>query len=290
MRPFELIRRLLHNWPIKLAALLTATILWYQLREVEPVVERSLERPLEVVGVDAERRPVGLPDQVLVRLRGTARILKNLHPNAVVAFIDLSGVEDGPFTAPVQVRTPSGVQVVEVIPAEVSAVLERQAAAVLPVVVYAPENVVSFDPKSVETTGPASQVERAKAAIGVDMNGQGKVSLIPVDDDGTPVEGLRLEPSEARVKIVGPLLTSKEVDLTLSPAPEGLKPVSVRAPDKVVVVGPPKDVERVNSVIARVDWHVGEYTTELELSLPDGVSVIGSVLAHLKVEPAKPLQ
>jgi len=290
MKLFELVRRLLHNWPIKLAALLTATILWYQLREVEPVVERSLERPLEVVGVDAERRPVGLPRQVLVRLRGTARILKNMHPNAVVTFVDLSGVEEGPFTVPVQVRTPSGVQVVEVVPAEVSAVLERQAAAVLPVVVYAPENVVSFNPKSVDITGPASLVERAYAAIGVDMDGKGKVKLFPIDKEGRPVEGLELNPGEAEVRISGPLLTSKEVKLTLQPPPEDLKPVSVKVPDRVVLVGPPKDLQEITGVTARVDWHVGEYTAILEISLPEGVGVIGSVLAHLKVEPAKPIE
>jgi YbbR domain-containing protein len=290
MSPIELLRRLLHNWPIKLAALLTATILWYQLREVEPVVERSLERPLEVVGVDAERRPVGLPGRVLVRLRGTARILKNLHPNAVVTFVDLSGVEEGPFTVPVQVRTPSGVRVVEVVPAEVSAVLERQGAAVLPVVVFAPENVVSYDPKSVEARGAASLVERARAAIGVDMDGKGKVTLVPVDDDGRPVEGLELDPAAAEVEVVGPLLTSKEVDLVLAPPPEDLRPVSVKVPARVVVVGPPKALEGVSSVIAKVDWRVGEYTTALELSLPEGVSVIGSVLAQLKVEPVKPLE
>jgi len=290
MRPFELVRRLLHNWPIKLAALLTATILWYQLREVEPVVERSLERPLEVVGVDAERRPVGLPKRVLVRLRGTSRIIKNLRPNAVIAFVDLSGIKEGQFSAPVQVRAPSGVNVIEVVPAEVSATLERLGAGVLPVEVYTSGAVVTYEPESVEIKGPASLVEQARLAIGVDMNEKGVVKLVPVDEGGLPVEGLELEPAEAQVKILGPELTKKEVDLVLSPAPKSVRPVSVQAPSKIVVVGPAKALAIITTVRADVDWHVGEYSTPLKLRLPPEVEAIGVVLAHLKVEPAKPLQ
>jgi len=290
MKMFELIRRFLHNWPIKLAALLTATILWYQLREVEPVVERSLERPLEVVGVDAERRPVGLPRQVLVRLRGTSRIIKNLHPNAVVAFVDLSGVEDGSFTAPVQVRTPSGVKVVEIIPAEVSATLEHLGAGVLPVEVYTSGAVVTYEPESVEIKGPASLVEQARLAIGVDMNEKGIVKLVPVDENGLPVEGLELEPAEAQVRILGPELTKKEVSLVLAPAPDSVRPVSVQAPSKIYVVGPPKALVGLTVVRADADWHVGEYLAPLKLRLPPEVEAIGAVLARLKVEPAKPLQ
>lgn len=290
MRPFEFLRRLLNNWPIKLAALLTASILWYQLREVEPVVERSLERPLEVVGVDVERRPVGLPNQVLVRLRGTSRIIKNLNPNAVIAFIDLSGVEEGQFSAPVQVRAPSGVNVVEVVPAEVSATLERLGAGVLPVEVCAPGSVVTFKPESVDIKGPASLVERARAAIGVDMDAKGKVRLIAVDDQGLPVAGLELEPGEAQVTVLGPGLIKKEVDLILTPAPKDVRPVSVQTPDKVVVVGPPEALARVKSIRADADWHVGDYLTPLKLHLPPDVAAIGAVLAHLKVEPAKPLE
>ena len=290
MRPFELVRRFLHNWPIKLAALLTATVLWYQLREVEPVVERSLERPLEVVGVDAERRPVGLPGKVLVRLRGTSRIIKNLHPNAVVAFVDLSGVEKGTFTAPVRVRAPSGVTVVEVVPAEVEATMEKLGAAVLPVEVFSPGNAVVFSPVNAEVKGPASLVERARTAVGADMNEEGTVRLVAVDAAGLPLEGLELNPPEAKVTVLGPLLTRKEVDLTLAPAPKNVVPASVQVPERVVVVGPPEALLQVRSIRATVDWHVGEYTTPLKLQLPPDVSVIGVVLAHLRVEPVKPLQ
>ena len=290
MRPFELVRRLLHNWPIKLAALLTATILWYQLREVEPVVERSLERPLEVVGVDAERRPVGLPKRVLVRLRGTSRIIKNLHPNAVITFIDLSGIEEGQFSAPVQVRAPSGVQVIEVVPAEVTATLERMAVGVLPVEVYTSGVVVSYSPESVDIKGPASLVERARLAVGVDMNEKGVVKLVPVDEDGLPVEGLELQPAEAEVRVLGPELTKKEVNLVLAPAPDDVRPVSVQVPSKIYVVGPPKALAGLSVVRADADWHVGEYLTPLKLRLPPEVEAIGAVLARLKVEPVKPLE
>ncbi|WP_457637204.1 CdaR family protein [Oceanithermus sp.] len=286
MKLLELFRRLLHNWPIKLAALLTATILWYQLREVEPVVERSLQRPLEVVGVDAERRPVGLPKQVLVRLRGTSRIINNLHPNAVVAFVDLSGVEAGQFTVPVQVRVPSGVSVVEVVPAEISAILEKQAAAVLPVDVYTPGSAVDYAPKSVDVTGAAGLVAKAKVAVGINIGSREKVSLVVLDENGLPIEGLKVKPPQATVKVIGPLLTKKEVKLVLAPPPDDLRLAGIQIPEKVVLVGPADKLAGIKRVVADADWRVGEYQTALKLKLPQGVQAVGAVLAKLKVEPA----
>ncbi|HGY09541.1 MAG TPA: hypothetical protein ENK37_05755 [Oceanithermus profundus] len=290
MRLSELFFRLLHNWPIKLAALLTAGVLWYQLREVEPVVERSLERPLEVVGLGEDRAAVGLPGRVLVRFRGTARIVSNLNPNAVIAFVDLSGVDEGPFKAPVQVRAPSGVQLVEVVPAEVEARVERLGAGVLPVEVYAPGSAVSFEPGTVEMRGPASLVERARAAVGVDLNAQDEVRLVAFDADGAPLPELHLTPDRARVLLRSPALVRKRVELVLLPAPSHLHPVEVEAPAGVTLVGPPEILGEITAVQARVEWRVGEYTAPLELLLPPEVDVIGMVLAKLKVEPAKPLE
>lgn len=290
MRPSELLRRALHNWPIKLAALLTALVLWYQLREVEPVVERSLERPLEVVGLGEDRAVVGLPETVTVRFRGTARIALNLNPGAVIAFVDLSGVDEGPFVANVQVRAPSGVHVVEVVPAKVEARVERLGAGVLPVEVFAPGSVVTFTPESVEMRGPASLVERARAAVGVDLTAEGTVRLVAFDDAGVPLPELTLEPDTAQIQFRSPTLARKEVELVLLPAPRDLHPVRVEAPQRVTVVGPPAVLDQISAVQAQAEWRVGEYTAPLELLLPPDVDVIGAVLARLKVEPAKPLE
>ncbi len=290
MRPFELARRLLHNWPIKLAALLTALVLWYQLRETEPVVERSLERPLQVVGLGEDRAAVGLPKTVLVRLSGTARVVEGLNPSAVVAFVDLSGVDEGPFAAPVQVRTPSGVRLVQVIPARVEARVERLGAGVLPVEVFAPGSVVTFEPANVDMRGPASQVEQARAAVGVDLNAEGTVHLVALDARGRPLPDLKLTPDQASVTARAPALTRKTVDLVLLPAPKDVHPVRVEAPDEVTIVGPPGVLAGITKVQAAADWRVGEYTVPLKLLLPPEVDAIGAVLAHLKVEPAKPLQ
>ena len=290
MRPSELLGRLLHNWPIKLAAVLTALVLWYQLREVEPLVERSLERPLEVVGLGEDRAVVGLPKTVTVRFRGTARIVENLNPGAVVAFIDLSGANGGPFAANVQVRAPSGVQIVEVVPAKVEARVEHLGAGVLPVEVYAPGSVVTFEPDSVEMRGPASLVERARAALGVNLSAEDTVRLVAFDGAGTPLPELTLHPDTARITFRFPTLVRKEVDLVLLPAPRDLHLVQVEAPSKVVLVGPPGVLEQITAVQAQAEWRVGEYTAPLELLLPPDVDAIGVVLARLKVEPAKPLE
>ncbi len=284
------LRRLFNNWPIKLAALLTALLLWYQLREVEPVTERVIERPLEVVGLGPDRKAVGLPSNVVVRLRGTSRVVGRLSPRAVVAFIDLSEVKSGNFTVPVSVRVPSGISLVDVTPAEISSRIERIAAAVVPVEVFSPGAAVLFSPSSAEVRGAESLVDKARSAVGVDVRASGKARLLPLDERGKPIEGLEINPQEAHITFQGPELTRKEVDLLLMPAPRSFRPVEVKAPDKVVIVGPAAKLRKILSLRAEADWRVGEYDAVLRLRLPEGVDTVGAVVAHLKVEPAKPLQ
>ena len=62
----------MRDWPAFLLALLVAFALWYSLQERAPVVERSLKVPLQVVGLGEGRRALGLPREVLLRLRGRA--------------------------------------------------------------------------------------------------------------------------------------------------------------------------------------------------------------------------
>ena len=82
----------MRDWPAFLLALLVAFALWYSLQERAPVVERSLKVPLQVVGLGEGRRALGLPREVLLRLRGPAPLLEG-RALPVSAYLDLSGAE-----------------------------------------------------------------------------------------------------------------------------------------------------------------------------------------------------
>ena len=84
----------MRDWPAFLLALRVAFALWYSLQERAPVVERSLKVPLQVVGLGEGRRALGLPREVLLRLRGPAPLLEG-RALPVSAYLDLSGAEGG---------------------------------------------------------------------------------------------------------------------------------------------------------------------------------------------------
>src|SRR5262245_60203121 len=161
---------------MKVTAIAFAIALWMTVSG-EETVERGLRVPLEL-----QQFPAGLelqgevPANVDVRVRGTAGTLGRLAPGDIVAVLDLRGARVGRrlFTVtPEQVRTPFGVQVMQVTPATVAMAFEQSATRVVPVVPDidgrpAPGYVIgppTSDPAKVEVVGPASAVARVTEAL-----------------------------------------------------------------------------------------------------------------------------
>jgi hypothetical protein len=117
-------------WPFRYAGLKVlsiglALLLWMVIAGDE-TVERGLRVPLEL-----QQFPPGLellgepPTLVDVRLRGSSDTLSRLGPGDIVAVLDLRAARPGRRLfqlAPEQVRTPFGVEVVQVAPASVAIV------------------------------------------------------------------------------------------------------------------------------------------------------------------------
>ncbi len=290
MRPREVWARLVHNWPAKLLTFLIAFVLWYQLRENEPVVDRTFVRELQVIGLGEDRVAVGLPEAVLVRVRGTARRVETLSPNAVVPFIDLSRVEGETFDQRIQIQLPPGIQVVDIVPDRLIGSIEPLGEALLPVEVFSPGVGLRFSPNQVRARGPDREVQRAVAAIGLELRGENEVTLYAVDAAGRPVPGLVLEPGTARITARAPLLVERAVPLRLEPPPAGLRLVEARLPTEVTVVGPPEALDGLEFVPARAEWREGSYVAPLALELPDGVRASGEVWGRFRVERAEPVE
>jgi YbbR domain-containing protein len=168
-------------WPfrhiaLKITAVAFAIALWMTVSG-EETVERGLRVPLQL-----QQFPAGLelqgevPANVDVRVRGTAGTLGRLAPGDMVAVLDLRGARVGRrlFTVtPEQVRTPFGVQVMQVTPSTVAMAFEQSATREVPVVPDidgrpAPGYVIgppASDPAKVEVVGPASAVARVTEAL-----------------------------------------------------------------------------------------------------------------------------
>ncbi len=169
-------------WPfrnvgLKLLSVGIGTLLWISVSG-EEVVERGLRAPLEL-----QQFPQGLeiqgeaPSTVDVRVRGTAGALSRVGAGDIVAVVDLRGARAGnrlfPMT-PEQVRSPFGVEVVQVTPSTIALALENSLIRSVPVApslegspaagyVVAGKPILS--PDHVDIVGPETAVKRATEAV-----------------------------------------------------------------------------------------------------------------------------
>lgn len=276
--------RLLHNLPAKLLALLASTLLWLQLRESQPVTERTLTRPLQVLGLAGDRVAVGLPAQVQLRLRGPSRLLEGSNLNPVNAYVDLSGVDSGDFTRDVRVGLPAGVELVSLEPARVEARVERYETKTLMVFVYNPSQSLTVEPSLVEARGPMSLVAQAYRAIGYTEGNSDVVLLTAVDIEGKPLGDLILTPDRVRITERGPLLTRRTLPLRLQRAPQGWRVLEASIPPSVEVQGDPQVLRRLERIEARVPLRAGRFEAPLELLLPEGVQVVNGATGTFRIE------
>jgi len=165
------------NFGLKLLSVCIGILLWISVSG-EEIVERGLRAPLEL-----QQFPAGLeiqgeaPSTVDVRVRGTSGALSRVGPGDLVAVLDLHAVRAGNrlfAMTPEQVRSPFGVEVVQVTPSTIALALEASLTREVPVVpsvegTPAPGYVVVgkpvISPDKVEIIGPQTAVKRAVEAI-----------------------------------------------------------------------------------------------------------------------------
>ena len=111
----------LHNWHLKLFALLAAFLLWSTYTS-EPAAEVSFVVPLEVRNVPPNMEISGdIPSQVRLRVRGRSSLLRRLSAADLGITVDLAGAKPGELRielTPDMVETPYGATVVRIAPAD----------------------------------------------------------------------------------------------------------------------------------------------------------------------------
>lgn len=298
------------DWVLRLLSLLLAIFVWTQVVGTQdPLVTRTFPD----VPVAGRGRPRGAsfqvaPDAVAVTVRGPRSAAAALDTQQVRAYVGLGGLRPGQYTLPVQVQAGPGVEVASVTPGVVSVTVQPWATASKPVIVFyqgapAPGYYVGTPNPGVSTAqvfGPADLVQQVSqvgawiSVVGRTSSAVGRVPLRPLAASGQEVEGVRVTPATATVRV--PVLPYPErqvpVQVRLAGHPArgyavvaiGVRPaeVTLRAPVPVpqAVYTQPVDISGITQTL-----HV-----RARVVVPDDAALVGggTVQVTVRVAPALP--
>ena len=291
---------LLRNWPLKLGAVLLATVLYSGLvlsqnvRSWTGAVPVESIRPHPSAALLTDLEPV-----TLIRYRAPLDV-GVLSPNDFQATVDLSRVEaeEGgpPVTVPVTlIALDNRVQVVDFQPQSIQVRLDPVAERRVPVRVNheEPEGVdvgpPQTEPSEATARGASSRIAAVRAAearVSIDASAIGidrLVELVPVDEQGNQVPGVVLDPGQARVRIavareLANLTLPVVVPLVGEPGAGHRIGGVQHEPLAVAVSGEEAAVTQMESattVPIDVTGRERDFETTVPLELPPGVSVVG---------------
>lgn len=295
----RLFLRLVHNWPLKLAAVGLATLLYGGLVASQSTQERTdLVIQIDLVGQPADSFLLNSIDPV-TEIRYFAPAGTRTLSSDFEASIDLSGIQPGSGPQRVPVRVVSiddRITVVGFQPSEVTVDLDRLGTRTVDVVVeheQAPEGLelgdVTIEPSQVEVSGPASVIDRvatARASViiqpsGIDVDQD--ITLVAIDELGEAVGQVQLEPRAAHITI--PVFSDLETrTLPVHPAINGdpaagfeIAAVTVDPPT-VLVQGDADQLAqlaRVDTALISMTGVSSDRTVTIPLALPTGVVAVG---------------
>jgi YbbR domain-containing protein len=301
---------LVHNWPLKLAAIGLATLLYGGL-----VLSQSSAVLTGVVPVVPRDQP---PDTFLLQTIRPVTEIRYFTPSNVrpiesdfEAWVDLGGINpgDGAQSVPVRLRSiDPRVRVLDYEPKNVTVDLDRLSEKVVPVQIdhgEAPPGMTlgseSADPTQVRVVGPASVLERVAAArasvifqtSGIDVDQD--VELVAVDSVGDAVGQVNVDPATSRIKVQ---IVSNEQSKTLPVSPQitgspaagfELGPATVE-PAVITVQGDADELQSLVSVDTQpipVGGLSEQRTVTVGLALPTGVIALDAadVTVTITVRP-----
>jgi YbbR domain-containing protein len=296
----RVVRFLVRNWPLKVAAVAFATLLYATL-----VVSQN-QRTVDVsVPVTAIKQPAGLV--VLSNLDSVTQVkffapqdTPPLDSSSFRATVDLSNVDPKArrVSVPVHVEaTDDRVQVLEVRPSRMSIELDQVVTRSVPVVVAKGPVPSALDVRApvlsastVTVKGPASQVrrvDRAEARIQIDPSGidfDRDVELIPLDALGNEIAQVEVEPAAVHVTV--PVFADRRTkslpvspNVTGAPAP-GFEIATIAVAPVVLTVEGDADqlagLSTIDTAPISLAGATSNVSTTVGLALPAGVLPIGA--------------
>ena len=293
---------LLRNWPLKLGAILLATVLYSGL-----VLAQNVRTWTGQVPVDAIRPPAGatliseLEPVTVIRYRAPLDV-GVLGPDRFRATVDLSGLNAQPGGPPVPVpitliALDQRVQIVDFQPREEQVQLDPVTEREMPITVTlgtVPDTITvgppQVDPQTVTVRGASSRVNSVAAVVArvpIDasaLNVDRDIDLVAVDANGNQVPSVELDPQRAHVTIaVAQELATRTLpvvpQLTGAPAP-GYHITSVSVDPLVVTVSGEaaivSQLENAQTAPIDVTGRTSDLEAEVSLALPQGATVSSS--------------
>ncbi len=287
-------------------AIVLAVILWaYVMGQVNPETEKLIPGvSLSVTGTDilAEQNLVIVSDieeSVAVVVKGRRNDLHGLSASKLSARIDVSGCHEGENVVEIEIDAPRNVE--EAYAKEGSIIIEvdrivtenKKVSIQFDGEVSEGEKVdiTSTEYEEVAVSGPRSCVDRVTGVTGkLEMNPEeasfaGKITLTAVDEQGEPVEGVTLEPSEIKVEAVKTGVKTVEVRIVTKGTP--MDNVELGIPDSTTL-----RIKGTGSILSGIDVIQSEpvdisdidenRSVDLIVRLPEGVSSADSAAEVLK--------
>lgn len=311
------LRFLVRNWPLKVAAIVLATVLYSGLVLSQnariwpdPVPIRVLNQPENAFLLDQQ-----LPDVRLIRYLAPTDLASRLVGNDFRAVVDLAGLQPQPGGAPVRVTVEvtalnPRVQVLSWEPQSIDVRLDPVAERVVPVTVdrgAVPAGLVAADPEvepsTVTVRAPGSilrQVESAVARVTIDpsaINVDTTVPVFAVDELGQPIQPVDIDPEEVHVRIqVGRAEETRPVPVV--PRFEGSLPVGYEVArveqDPLIVTlsgefGTLAGIDSVATEPIDLTARRTDLVVMAELDLPEGVTAVdtSTVEVRVTIEPQR---
>jgi YbbR domain-containing protein len=211
-------RLIFHNWPLKLAAIVLASMLYAGLVISQSAQELPGGIRVDILNLPADASLVQTPPQVTrVRYVAISDPTARATPDSFRATIDLKDVDPqvGPTVVPIRVESvdprftvlswdPPSVQI-RLDPLRDKVVKVNVVTGPIPDKLQVRPAVVT--PATVTVRGPASVIDRvasARADVTIEPSGLNvdrDVDLVPVDDVGNRVTPVNVDPSTAHVQI-----------------------------------------------------------------------------------------
>ena len=283
-------------------ALVLALVLWFFVMYTQSPTGVTVElqtRRLSAVTLEVRNRPVGLtlvrqpPATVVLTIRGPRLTVDGLKTQDVVAFLDLTGLNEGTHHLSVRVVLPSGVEAVSSTPARMEVALDQIISTTVPVQLslagdiaagfFAPAGQVT--PGTVVATGGRSAVARlAPLVVRLDVGGlsasvDASAELVPFDAAGHRLADVSLSVSSVRYR--QPVYPTKPVPIRLEA--RGQDGDDIKAV-RLEMVYPPGNQDLRATIAAPPDILQGL----TELVIPIDVTGI-AVGTTVEVKPVAPL-
>jgi YbbR domain-containing protein len=285
---------------LKIVSIGLAALLW-ALVSGEQVVERALRVPLEFTNVPGNLELVGdAPTAVDVRVRGSSGAIGRIAAGELVAVLDLRRATNGRgqlfHLLDTDVRSPFGVDVVQVTPSTIAMSFEASKSKRVPVVPSFDGEpaegfvvgAVTSNPPMVEIVGPESVVETVAEAITepISVNGA-SASFVDIVTVGSPDPTVRIaRPVVAQVAVN---ISAAPVELTVPGVPVQVRnagrPTQVTPRQVTVLARGPREGDGASAAEfdASVDvsgLRSGQYDLEVRVVPPAKVGVT-------RVEPSR---